>query len=320
MRPQPLLRLLNSVKKQTLYPNEILIIDGSVNEETKKALGASSFKNLKYFSVDNANRGLTKQRNFGVKKVSDSIKVICFLDDDTILEANYFGQLIQTFKIKEDIVAVGGYITNDTNWYKKPEHINFDEFIIDGLVRKLGRRYLFRKKLGLLPDELPGLMPSFSNGFPVSLLPPTNKTYEVEFFTGCAMSFKKSLFDTINFSTYFEGYGLYEDLDFCLRASKYGKSYVNTAAKLEHYHDKSGRPNKYKYGKMVVRNGWYVWRVKYPKPSFRARLQWNAILFLLTLIRLSNVTNTKERKEAFTESLGRIVGWFSLINKPTVER
>lgn len=34
MRPQPLLKLLESVREQTLYPNEILIIDGSTNEET----------------------------------------------------------------------------------------------------------------------------------------------------------------------------------------------------------------------------------------------------------------------------------------------
>jgi hypothetical protein len=37
---------------------------------------------------------------------------------------------------------------------------------------------------------------------------------------------------------------------------------LNTAAQLHHYHDVQGRPNQYQYGKMVVRNGWYVWRVK----------------------------------------------------------
>mgnify|MGYP000889741153 CR=1 FL=1 len=38
MRPQPLLRLLNSVKNQTLCPNEILIIDGSINNETEQVI------------------------------------------------------------------------------------------------------------------------------------------------------------------------------------------------------------------------------------------------------------------------------------------
>jgi len=100
-----------------------------------------------------------------------------------------------------------------------------------------------------------------------------------------------------------------------------GKIYINTQAKLEHYHDGSGRPNKYQYGKMVIRNGWYVWRVKYPNPSLKTRLKWHATAILLTKIRLLNVITTSKRKEAFTESLGRIIGWFSLIfNAPRIEK
>jgi hypothetical protein len=57
-------------------------------------------------------------------------------------------------------------------------------------------------------------------------------------------------------STYFEGYGLYEDADFLLcELPKRGKLYLIRPAKLNHYHDASGRPNQYNYGKMVVRNG-----------------------------------------------------------------
>jgi hypothetical protein len=63
---------------------------------------------------------------------------------------------------------------------------------------------------------------------------------------------------------------------------------------------------------MVVRNGWYVWRVKNPNPSFEAKWKWNAITLLLTIIRLSNVITTSKRKEALTESFGRIIGFFSL--------
>ena len=49
MRSEALIRLLDSVNKQTLYPDEILIIDGSVNQETQTALSQKSFQNLKYF-------------------------------------------------------------------------------------------------------------------------------------------------------------------------------------------------------------------------------------------------------------------------------
>src|SRR5690606_16453706 len=121
--------------------------------------------------------------------------------------------------------------------------------------------------------------------------------------------------------SYFEGYGLYEDMDFCLRASKLGSLYVNTGAQLYHHHEPGGRPNRYKYGKMVIRNGWYVWRVKYEKPDIVAKLKWHQIAFVLTFVRILNTFTTKKKKEAFTESLGRISGWWSLIwNRPNIHR
>jgi hypothetical protein len=69
-----------------------------------------------------------------------------------------------------------------------------------------------------------------------------------------------------------------------------------------------------------VRNGWYVWRVKYPKPSAKAQLKWHAIVLLLTFIRFSNIFTTSKRKEAATEFFGRMTGWFSLLfNKPKIQ-
>jgi GT2 family glycosyltransferase len=160
-------------------------------------------------------------------------------------------------------------------------------------------------------------MPSYSNGLSIGFLPPTGKIYPVDFFMGGVASYRKVLFEKINFSKYFEGYGLYEDMEFCLRASKLGQLYLNTAARVEHYHEQSGRPDKFKYGKMVIRNGWYVWRGSNSKPDFKSKLKWHSIAFLLTFVRLGNTITTSERKEAFMESLGRIVGWWSLIlNRP----
>jgi hypothetical protein len=129
---------------------------------------------------------------------------------------------------------------------------------------------------------------------------------------GGVSSFRKKIFETHQFSTYFEGYGLYEDADFTLQVSKTGKLYLNTAAQLEHHHDASGRPNQYEYGKMVVRNGWYVWRVKHEKPSFKARFKWHLITLLLIFIRSTNIITTSKKKDAFTETIGRTVAWFSL--------
>lgn len=322
-RPKPLLQLLQSVQGQTLYPDEILIIDGSTNEATQFILEQNNFQNVHYFLVPKEHRGLTKQRNFGIARVSKDNDVVCFLDDDTVLSADYFEQLLSTYQKYPDALGVGGYIHNETKWefigtIYKPQ---IDEFCFDGWKRKDGSRFVLRKKLGLDSDCPPGFSSLYSHGRSVGFLPPSGKIYEVEQLMGGVSSFQKKVFETHQFSTYFEGYGLYEDADFCLRVSKTGKLYLNTAAKLNHYHAASGRPNQFLYGKMVVRNGWYVWRVKNPKPLLKHQWKWHAITLLLTFIRFSNTFTSNQRKAAFTEACGRTVGWWSLMfNKPKVEQ
>lgn len=319
MRPEPLLILLKSVQVQSLYPDEILIIDGSLNNETQSVLLKNQFKNLKYFLVDNENRGLTKQRNFGIKNVNNTTEIICFLDDDTVLEPDYFEELIKTFKSDSSIFGVGGVAINENNWkpieegkkYNPKKYYFFDEF-----VYKEGQRNVVRNFLGLQSNLAPGKMPNYSHGRTCGF-PLNNKIHEVDLLIGMSMSFRKYVCDHIKFSKYFEGYGLYEDADFSLRALQFGKNVINTNVHLSHFHAASGRPNQYKYGKMVVRNGWYVWRVKNPKPGFVDYYKWNAITILLILIRFTNSVTGKNKKTALTEALGRTVGWCSLLfNKP----
>ncbi|MGV6845020.1 MAG: glycosyltransferase family 2 protein [Lutibacter sp.] len=320
-RPKAIINLLNSVQKQTIYPNEIIVVDGSLNDDTKTKIRNSNFKNLNYFKVNKNNRGLTKQRNFGISKITNTINIVCFLDDDTILTPTYFENLLTTYKNYPDALGVGGYIINEVTWEKSSRNPTKKEFKFDGYIRNEGSRYYLRKILHIIDDTPPGFMPIFSHGRPISFLPPSDKIYPVEFFMGGVSSFKKEVFKKLKFSTFFEGYGLYEDMDFCLRLSKLGKLYVNTAAKLEHHHVQTGRPNLYLYGKMVVRNGWYVWRTKYHKPCLKAKIIFHLNIILLTKVRFINAFFSSNKKQAFSEAFGRFIGWFSLfLNKPALPK
>jgi GT2 family glycosyltransferase len=317
MRPIALLDLLKSVALQTLYPDEIIIVDGSLNFDTQKVLQDNNFQNLKYFLVEEINRGLTKQRNFGIANVDPTNEAVCFLDDDTILEPAYFEEIIKTFESDPKIAGAGGIAINENFWQEKIEgkHYNPKTFYeLDGCVYPEGLRNVVRNYLGLQSPLPPGRMPGFSHGKTCGF-PSNGKTYEVDLLVGMSFSFRKIVYTNIAFSTYFEGYGLYEDADYCIRALQFGKLVVNTNAKLSHFHDPSGRPNKYRYGKMVVRNGWFVWRVKYPKPSIGNIFKWHAITIVLAVIRFSNIFTTNKKKEALTEFLGRMAGWFSLFLK-----
>lgn len=304
-RATSLKKLLDSLKKQRLYPDEVLIVDGSISQDTETMLNDYQYENLKYFRVDDENRGLTRQRNFGVERVNRHSDVICFLDDDIILNPNYFHELIKTYLFKPEAVAVGGWIEDEDEWKQTTKDYKpaFHEFVIDGYVRRLGQRNVLRKRLGLLSDRPPGFMPKFSHGFSTGFLPPSGKTYEVEFFMGGVSSYRKTLFNEIRFSAYFEGYGLYEDMDFCIRASKKGKLYVNTSAKVHHLHEESGRPDHFKYGQMVIRNGYHVWRLSNPKPNLSSKIKWFLISYLLAFIRAYNGLSNKQAK---LDAKGRI--------------
>ena len=322
MRPQSLLQLLQSVQEQTVYPDEILIVDGSTNQETERMLKENPFQNLHYFAVPPEHRGLTNQRNFGVKKAASTMEVIAFLDDDTVLEKEYFKELINTFEENQDVSGVGGVAINENGWSLADPNAKYDSrryYQFEGFVYKEGQRNVVRNYLGLQSNLGPGRMPDYSHGKTCGF-PLNRKTYEVDLLIGMSFAFRKKVVDSIQFSPYFEGYGLYEDADFSIRALQFGKNAINTKAQLSHFHHPSGRPNQYQYGKMVVRNGWYVWRVKNPTPSLNAKLKWHSITILLTLIRFSNTFTTVKRKEAFTEAIGRTVGWWSLwMNKPKLD-
>ena len=62
--------------KQSIYPNEILIVDSSDNNETELFFKTENFRNTKYFKVEEKDRGLTKQRNFGLRRINK--KMILF--------------------------------------------------------------------------------------------------------------------------------------------------------------------------------------------------------------------------------------------------
>ena len=313
-RPNSVEALLQSISSQSLVPNEILIIDASDDRLTEQVLKSEDL-NVLYHRVTKEQHGLTKQRNIGISLVQDESEIICFLDDDVILENNYFLQIIESFNNDPEIIGVGGYAHNEVKWNVLPKNskplntLKYFEF--DGYYRRQPLRDQLRTLLGLSSNLPPGQMPSFGHGR--SSLPPTGKSYQVDLLIGMAMSFRKTLFSQIKFSEYFEGYGLYEDADFSLQASKHGKLVVNTAARLSHHHAPQGRPNHFKYGLMVVRNGYCVWRVKNPNPVMRDQFKWLIITLLLIFIRGINVFTGPKRKYALLETFGRKLGLISLI-------
>ena len=313
-RAESLAKLLKTLGDQTCYPNDIIFVDGSPDDFTKTLITQNSYPNLRYHKVEPHERGLTKQRNIGVGLCAKNTDIVAFLDDDIILYKSYFEQLIETYVHKPEAIAVGGYIINDSKWFKSSDVLKnkSNYFCFDGFCRPESLRFKLRTKFGLAPNRPPAHLPKFSHGRSVGFLPPSGSIYPVEQFMGGVSSYKMEVFDKIKFSSFFEGYGLYEDAEFCFKLRQHGQLYVNTAAQCEHHHHPSGRPNQFKYGQMVVRNGWYVWRTRWPNPGFKNILKWHANVLLLTTLRFLNVLTTKQKKQALTEAFGRLTAWSKL--------
>jgi GT2 family glycosyltransferase len=296
------LNILSSIELQSVLPFEVIIVDASLDNKTQVAIkNKFAYLNIRYFLVETEHRGLTKQRNFGIEKLSSNIEVVIFLDDDLILEKEFCQSILSNFNDSR-IIGAEGYITNEQKWQKMAnnEVVNCNYFHLDLYKYKLSLRDRLRMYLWLYPSKIqPGIIPKYGHG--KSSLPPTNKVYHVEHIMGGITAYRRSIFYHIQFSEFFEGYGLYEDFDFSVRASKYGKLVTDTSAKCEHHHDPLGRPNYFKYGKMVVWNGYYVWRLKHPKPGYINIIKWYLITMLLILLRMSSL-----KRNGLSEGLGRI--------------
>ena len=318
-RPEAVRSLLQSLDVQTAPPDEILIIDGSEDTETETAvrqIGSSGRSaGVSYFRVPPEHRGLTRQRNYGIARAKADI--VAFLDDDTVPEVAYFEEIRRCFLRHPEAGGVGGYIAG-TRWRRVDPgtRLRLGMFRCGDWERREDYRWRMRKLLHLDGDSSPGWMPRSGHGRSVTFLPPDGEDHEVEFMFGGASAWRRAVLERHKFSTFFQGYGLYEDLSFSLQVSRKAPLFVCTAARLSHRHDAGGRPNSFRYGQMVVRNGWYVWRQRWPQPSARDRLRWWSITLLLTLCRLVDARHDGLRR-GIEEALGRIVGAaFTVIDAP----
>lgn len=76
---------LISLENQTFKDLEVVVIDQSADELTKKAVSEFSNLNIKYFKVDF--KGLSKARNYGIRYAEGEF--CCLLDDDAVYSEQY---------------------------------------------------------------------------------------------------------------------------------------------------------------------------------------------------------------------------------------
>lgn len=252
LRPQSLARCLESVKQQGRRPDEILIVDASPNAETEELLRRDGrffevAPRLQYYRVAEAKRGLTRQRNFALRRVAYDL--VAFLDDDVVLEPSCLAEMERVHRVLGDrVVGVGAMIAND--------------------VREPSLLWRVRRGLRIVGDLKPGTYARSGMSIPW-FTGRVQGLAEGDWLPGCAMMWKTAPARDVGFNEGFAGYAQGEDLEFSLRARRYGALVLASGARLQHLHEASGRPDHFKVGYMTIYNRYQIHRRGVPERGRR---------------------------------------------------
>jgi len=240
-RKEDLNRLLSSIAHQTLLPKEIIVVDDSDDSETRilveyqKADFQSKKVQLEYMRGDQKNRSISAARNIGAKNANGSI--VCFLDDDVILDKNYVEEIASVFETQTTAIGVQGYILN----YRA--HSGFSNA-------------LNRVCYGFPRDYFE---PNKCTAFPFVYPQPLTKLVECQWCVGANSSYQKDILNDFRFDENLAGYSLCEDLDLSVRLlNRYPHPlFMTPYAKLVHRGSPLGRVSKEKFFSILVQNTTY---------------------------------------------------------------
>lgn len=230
---------LTSIAKQSLAPDELIVIDSSdqpVERQTEflEAFSAARFPETR-LRYHHTHPGLTYQRNVGVDYATGQL--LHFLDDDVELEPGYLTAMQEAFNDHPQHLGGMGAVQN----------INGDG---NGRLRELYQRlFLLQRNYARGTFTLSG-MPTHTHGI-------TNFT-NVEALGGCCMSFRRAVFTQHRFDESLTGYAFMEDCDFSYRVSRQGLLFFTPHARLIHFRSPVGRDPEVCFGTMVVRNYTYL--------------------------------------------------------------
>ena len=221
-RPGDLNDCLNSILIQSCPPYEVIIIDNSTNKETKKLAEKKKgefIKNnilLKYVRNEKEN-SLTVARNIGVRNATG--KIICFLDDDIVLDENYLEEIKKTYNNHPDVLGVHGYIAQE-----KPAKI---------------RNFLYKNFfLYHLEENRCRVLPSTCVVYPLE----PKGIISCQWLPG-ASTYRKGIFQEFSFDENLKKYSDGEDLEFSYQVfKKYPNSlFITPYARLIHKASPAGR-------------------------------------------------------------------------------
>ena len=274
-RHEDLLIFFDSLLKQIVLPNQIIIIDQSDENLSevliKKKLNFFKQCNLKYIYNKKIN-GLVEAKNHSLQ--FNKSELICFLEDDEVLEVDFLQKIILGFNSNPLMNGCCGVITNP------PNKNYYYEFFF----------HLFH--IGLYKDIRVGVF-GYNNQHQKFIL--SNKI------SGGLSIWKSKIFSNLSFDIK-NNLHFTEDIDFSSRvfATFPDSLFINTDARLAHYFSKSNRFNLIdRYSKKIIE--YIVYYKKRKNYSF-------SMIHLIWL--LIGIFFESSLKSLLTFSFSPILGYF----------
>jgi GT2 family glycosyltransferase len=217
-RPDDLLKAIKSILLQIILPDQLIIIDQSENSQSlnlTNKIGLKDKIDLTYI-LDPKILGLVHAKHESLKYVRCDL--VSFLEDDIVLEKNYFKEKKDAFKQFPNMLGCSGTIINATS----------ESFFYRIFYRLI--------HVGLFTDRRPDVYYKLNRG----ILEYSSSNV----INGGLSSWKKSVFNEFKFDT-LNNFHMLEDFEFSTRVNKkYPKSlFIISKAKLYHYVSPVNRDN-----------------------------------------------------------------------------
>ena len=228
-RPVDIKNVLESIQRQTLLPDEVIIIDGSDNP-VKNVVDELNYPWVNYNTLRPP--GLARQKNFGIKlALEKGYDWIGFLDDDLVLEETCIESLAKEIQQSDSLSGIGLAINNQP------------------IVK-----HTFIKKMFMLDDDKGGHFTA--SGCPTQIRAVQN-TQQVDWVYGGATFWAREVLEQYKFDEWFSGVGYFEDVDFSYRVSRQKNIIISGKARCWHYHHATPKSKLAILGQWHFTAWWY---------------------------------------------------------------
>jgi glycosyltransferase involved in cell wall biosynthesis len=230
-RPEDLSRMLTSLSLQTRKPDQVVVVDASIDPVEVVAKG---FPELNLVYERHWPPSASAQRNAGILLCAPEAAFVGFMDDDTTFEADAFEKMMEFWRnAREDLLGASFNLLN----YEMPAGQSL-------------KRSKLTNWLGLYSSTPGGVAQS---GWQ-SIFGRVSDTCHVDWLPSGAVLWRSNVLQTARFDEFYTGYSYLEDLDFSFGVSRKGKLAVVAEAGYCHFPSPHGRASLRNFGRVEVRN------------------------------------------------------------------